>query len=60
MIKQSQQIQMYSTFLLVLIVIYITFLQIVGPADGSEYVIDYYGPRLSHITKNNETIFRSL
>ena len=32
--------------------------KIVGPADGSEYVMDYYGPRLFHITNNNETVFQ--
>jgi hypothetical protein len=34
------------------------FLKIVGPADGSEYVMDYYGPRLFHVTQNNETVFQ--
>lgn len=29
--------------------------QIVGPADGSYYVIPYYGPRLEILRSNNET-----
>ncbi|EDO43932.1 predicted protein [Nematostella vectensis] len=32
--------------------------QIVGPADGSDYVIDYYGPRLIHIVKDNATYYK--
>ncbi|KAM9324648.1 LOW QUALITY PROTEIN: TM2 domain-containing protein 1 [Gastrophryne carolinensis] len=30
-------------------------MQIVGPSDGTSYIIDYYGARLSHLTINNET-----
>jgi TM2 domain-containing membrane protein YozV len=30
-------------------------LQIVGPADGSEYIIDYYGPGLTRIVADNLT-----
>ena len=33
-------------------------LQVVGPADGSAYVIDYYGPRLTHIAKDMDTYFK--
>ncbi|XP_042191671.1 TM2 domain-containing protein 1 [Callorhinchus milii] len=29
--------------------------QIVGPADGSSYIIDYYGARLIRLTINNDT-----
>lgn len=32
--------------------------QVVGPADGSAYIIDYYGPRLSRITKNEYTYYK--
>ncbi|CAB3993084.1 TM2 domain-containing 1-like, partial [Paramuricea clavata] len=45
-------------FLLQLVDVILIAMQIVGPADGSEYVMDYYGPRLFHITQNNETIFQ--
>ena len=30
-------------------------LQVVGPADGSDYVVDYYGAGLSRLRSNNET-----
>ncbi|XP_072276805.1 TM2 domain-containing protein 1 [Pyxicephalus adspersus] len=30
-------------------------MQIVGPSDGSSYIIDYYGARLIHLSINNET-----
>lgn len=30
-------------------------LQIVGPADGSNYIVDYYGARLTHLSITNET-----
>ena len=33
-------------------------LQVVMPADGSEYIIDYYGPRLTHISKNMDTFYK--
>ncbi|XP_069794656.1 TM2 domain-containing protein 1 [Narcine bancroftii] len=29
--------------------------QIVGPADGSNYIIDYYGARLTRLSINNDT-----
>lgn len=29
--------------------------QVVGPADGSAYIIDYYGPRLDHISRDLDT-----
>ncbi|XP_078263404.1 TM2 domain-containing protein 1 [Rhinoraja longicauda] len=29
--------------------------QIVGPADGSNYIIDYYGARLTRLTIDNDT-----
>ncbi|XP_074611624.1 TM2 domain-containing protein 1-like [Acropora palmata] len=32
--------------------------QVVGPADGSSYIIDYYGPRLTHISKNMFTYYK--
>ncbi|XP_071499516.1 TM2 domain-containing protein 1-like [Diadema antillarum] len=31
--------------------------QVVGPADGSAYVMDFYSPRLVKMTINNETYF---
>lgn len=46
-------------FLFQLVDVILIALQIVGPADGSGYVIDYYGPRLLHITRNNETITKT-
>lgn len=33
--------------------------QVVGPADGSSYVMDYYAPRFSRMWVNNETYFHS-
>ncbi|XP_028403565.1 TM2 domain-containing protein CG10795-like [Dendronephthya gigantea] len=45
-------------FLFQLVDVILIAMQIVGPADGSAYVIDYYGPRLNHITRNNETVFQ--
>ncbi|XP_069088652.1 TM2 domain-containing protein 1 [Pleurodeles waltl] len=30
-------------------------MQIVGPSDGSSYIIDYYGARLNQLTITNET-----
>lgn len=30
-------------------------LQIVGPADGSNYIVDYYGARLTRLSITNET-----
>lgn len=33
--------------------------QVVGPADGSNYQINYYGPRLSSIHSNAETKIKS-
>ncbi|KAM4575579.1 TM2 domain-containing protein 1 [Fundulus heteroclitus] len=30
-------------------------MQIVGPADGSSYIVDYYGARLTRLSINNET-----
>ncbi|XP_068098590.1 TM2 domain-containing protein 1 [Hyperolius riggenbachi] len=30
-------------------------MQLVGPSDGSSYIIDYYGARLIHLSINNET-----
>lgn len=33
-------------------------LQVVLPADQSNYVIDYYGPRLRHLTIDNDTYYR--
>jgi len=32
-------------------------LQVVVPADGSNYVIDHYGPRLTKMSVNEETYF---
>jgi len=33
-------------------------LQVVLPADGSNYVVDYYGPRLIHLSLNNDTYYK--
>lgn len=33
-------------------------LQVVVPADQSNYVIDYYGPRLVHLSINNDTFYK--
>ena len=33
-------------------------LQIILPSDGSNYVIDYYGPRLQHLFVTNETYYK--
>ena len=33
-------------------------LQVVGPADGSAYVVDYYGAGLHHVTTDNYTYVR--
>ncbi|XP_038153132.1 TM2 domain-containing protein 1 [Cyprinodon tularosa] len=30
-------------------------MQIVGPADGSDYIVDYYGARLTRLSITNET-----
>ncbi|XP_051979501.1 TM2 domain-containing protein 1 isoform X2 [Xyrauchen texanus] len=30
-------------------------MQIVGPSDGSDYIVDYYGARLTHLSITNET-----
>jgi hypothetical protein len=32
--------------------------QVVGPADESEYVIDYYGPRLINNGYDNNTFLK--
>ncbi|XP_077981681.1 TM2 domain-containing protein biscotti-like [Glandiceps talaboti] len=32
--------------------------QVVGPADGSEYIIDFFGSRLIHITQDNQTYYK--
>lgn len=29
--------------------------QIVGPSDGSNYIVDFYGARLTHLSITNET-----
>ncbi|KAL2089669.1 hypothetical protein ACEWY4_014357 [Coilia grayii] len=34
-------------------------MQIVGPSDGSDYIVDYYGARLVHLTITNETYRRT-
>lgn len=31
--------------------------QLVGPADGTDYIIDFYGPRLTFVKKNDMTYF---
>ena len=33
--------------------------QIVGPSDGSDYIVDYYGARLVHLSITNETYRRT-
>ncbi|GFR03183.1 TM2 domain-containing protein CG10795 [Trichonephila clavata] len=42
-------------FLGQLIDIILIALQVVGPADGSHYVISYFGPKLTILRKNNDT-----
>ncbi len=32
-------------------------LQVVGPADGSSYYMDYYGPRMEHVEADDNTVF---
>lgn len=34
------------------------FFQVVKPADGSDYVIDYYGAVLNHLSVNNDTYIK--
>ncbi|XP_062371597.1 TM2 domain-containing protein 1 [Sardina pilchardus] len=34
-------------------------MQIVGPSDGSDYIVDYYGARLVHLSITNETYRRT-
>ena len=31
------------------------YFKVVGPSDGSDYVIDYYGAGVEMISRNNET-----
>ena len=31
--------------------------QVLKPADGTDYVIDYYGPRLIHLSPNEDTYY---
>ena len=45
------QLGFYFTRLLLLCVL----LQIVGPADGSNYIVDYYGARLTRLSITNQT-----
>ena len=45
-------------FLGQLIDILLIALQIVGPSDGSYYVIDYYGPGLTMLKENNMTFIK--
>lgn len=35
-------------------------LQIILPSDGSEYVIDFYGPRLFQVLINNDTYYKPI
>ncbi|GIX90777.1 TM2 domain-containing protein CG10795 [Caerostris darwini] len=42
-------------FLGQLIDIILIALQVVGPADGSHYVINYFGPKLTILRKDNDT-----
>ncbi|KAI5626528.1 TM2 domain-containing protein 1 precursor [Silurus asotus] len=34
-------------------------MQIVGPSDGSDYIVDYYGARLVRLSITNETFRRT-
>uniref|UniRef100_A0A8C2IVG1 TM2 domain containing 1 n=1 Tax=Cyprinus carpio TaxID=7962 RepID=A0A8C2IVG1_CYPCA len=34
-------------------------MQIVGPSDGSDYIVDYYGARLTRLSITNETYRRT-
>lgn len=45
-------------FLFQLVDIILIASQIVGPADGSDYIVDYYGPGLIHITQDNSTVYK--
>ena len=53
---------LYIKLLKVINILHIFFIwsvvQVVGPADGSAYVIDYYGPRLTHISRNMDTFYK--
>ncbi|XP_022669973.1 uncharacterized protein LOC111253953 [Varroa destructor] len=42
-------------FLWQLIDIVLIAMQVVRPADGSQYVVSYFGPRLTRLSLNNET-----
>lgn len=35
--------------------VFCLLLQIVGPADGSNYIVDYYGTRLTRLSITNQT-----
>ena len=41
--------------LLNMIYIKFTMFQVVGPSDGSDYIIDYYGAGLTRISRDNNT-----
>ncbi|KAK3732594.1 hypothetical protein QZH41_016069, partial [Actinostola sp. cb2023] len=45
-------------FLFQLIDILLIATQVIGPSDGSEYVIDYYGARLIKVNYDNDTYLR--
>ncbi|KXJ24009.1 TM2 domain-containing protein CG10795 [Exaiptasia diaphana] len=45
-------------FLFQLIDILLIASQVVGPSDGANYVIDYYGARLIKVSYNNDTYLK--
>lgn len=44
--------------LLILIQFPMFLFQVVGPSDGSNYVIDYYGSRLIKVNYSNDTYLK--
>lgn len=46
--KQEKKIQLYVIILL----------QVVGPSDGSSYIVDYYGAGLVTLTSDNNTYIK--
>jgi TM2 domain-containing membrane protein YozV len=34
--------------------------QVVGPSDGSDYYMPYYGPRIIHLSENKETYYKPI
>jgi hypothetical protein len=34
--------------------------KVVGPSDGSDYYMPYYGPRIIHLSENKETYYKPI